>query len=234
VVSLLRRLTTTLSAKANELLDRFDDPRDALDYAYQLLFEQLGRARQAITRLATAQQHLVLQSAQLEECAAQLEAQARETVRAGHDDLAREALARRNVIKLGVTSLASESDQLSDDQERFIEAARLLESEVEILGARKESMKASYAVTGAKAEIDEAISKIRDDVTNFSVTVQRAEDKSAQLRAQSGRIDALLASGALRDLASSPESIGTELRQSRGSEDVERELATIKEAFRGR
>ena len=232
-MSLLRRLTTTLSEKANELLDRFDDPGEALDYAYQHFLEQLGRVREAVTHLAIAQQHLVLQSARLEDCAAELEAQAREAVKAGRDDLAREALARRSVIRSGLVSLASERDQLSDEQQRFIDAAGLLESRVEILSTRKESMKASYAVTGSKAEIEEAIAKIRDDVANVSVTVQRAENKSAQLRAQSGRLEALLASGALRDLASSPESIGTELRQARGSEDVERELATIKRASRG-
>jgi phage shock protein A len=233
-VGLLRRLATTLSAKANELMDRVDDPREALDYAYQLLVEQLGRVRQGVTHLAIAQQQLVLQSARLEECSAELEAQAQEAVKAGNEGPAREALARRRVINSGLASLAGERDQLSDEQERFIDAARLLESEVEILGARKESMKASYAVTGAKAEIDEAISKIRDHAAKISDTVQRAEDRSAQLRAQSGRIDALLASGALRDLASSPESIGTELRQARGSEDVEGELAKMKRTFRSR
>ncbi|HXY43024.1 MAG TPA: PspA/IM30 family protein [Acidimicrobiales bacterium] len=232
-VSLLGRLTTTLSAKVNELLDRLEDPGEALDYAYQRLFEQLGKARQAIAHLASARQHLVLQSAELEEYASELESQAREAVKAGRDDLAREALARRSVIKSGVASLAREGDEFSEEEERFIHAAGLLQSQVEILGARKEAMKASYAVTGSKAEIDDAISKIKDDVAKVSVTVRRAEEKSAQLRAQSKRIDALLVSGALRDLASTPESIAAELREARGSEDVERQLATMKRGSRG-
>lgn len=230
-MTLLRRLSTTLSAKANELLDRFDDPGEALDYAYQLLLEQFEGARQASVHLATARQQLVLRAVQLEARAAELDAQAHEAAEAGRDELAREALARRNVISSGVASLESESDELSDEEQLFTQATRLLESEVEILGVQKDAVKASYAVTRDKAEINEAVSKILD-VADVGVTVRRAEDKSAQLRAQSNRIDALLASRALLDLTSSPGVIGTELHEARRSEDVERELGKIKRARR--
>ena len=191
--SLLRRLTTTLSAKANELLDRYEDPCEALDYAYELELEQLRIVQQAIEHVTTAHQHLEFQSAQLEEAAAALEARAREAVTLGREDLAREALVRCSVIKAGIASLSAQGDELADEDDRFSEAARLLESKVEILGARKEAIKASYAITGAKAEIDETVSEIRDEVANVGFAVQRAENKVAELRARARAIDQLSA-----------------------------------------
>ena len=227
-MSLLRRLTATLSAKANDLLDRLDNPGEALDYAYQLLSEQLGTARQAVTRLELAEQHLAVESARLEEYAPGLETQARKAVVEGRDDLAREALARRSVIKTGAMSLARERDQIAEEDDRFTDAVGDLEGMLAVLAAKKEALKASYAATGAKAEIDKAVAQTRDDVSNVGVVVARAEARAAQLRSQVERIRALLASGALLDLASSPESIRTELDVARQSEDVARELVAIK------
>jgi phage shock protein A len=227
-VSLLRRLTATLSAKANDLLDRLDNPGEALDYAYQLLIEQLGTARQAVTRLELAEQHLAVESARLEDYAPGLETQARKAVSEGRDDLAREALARRSVIKTGAMSLARERDQIAEEDDRFTDAVGHLEDMLAVLAAKKEAHKASYAATGAKAEIDKAVAQTRDDVSKVGVVVARAEARAAQLRSQVERIRALLASGALLDLASSPESIRTELDVARRSEDVARELVAIK------
>lgn len=227
-MSLLQRLVTTLSAKANELLDRVDDPREALDYACQLVFEQLGRVQQAVTHLVTARQDLVLGSARLEKRAGEFEAQARACVSAGRDDMAREALARRHVLKAGATSMSAETDQLVDEDERFIDAARLLEGKVENLRVTKESLKASYALSGDKAEIERAISEVRAEAASVRVVIQRAEDQASLRRAQLGRVDALLASGPLRDLAATPEAISSELRDVRGCGEVEHELRTIK------
>ena len=227
-MSLLRRLTATLSAKANDLLDRLDNPGEALDYAYQLLIEQLGTARQAVTRLELAEQRLAVESARLEEYAPGLETQARRAVGEGRDDLAREALARRRVIKTGAISLARERDQIVEEDDRFTDAVGHLEGMLAVLAAKKEALKASYAATGAKAEIDKAVAQTRDDVSNVGVVVARAEARAAQLRSQVERIGALLASGALLDLASSPESIRTELDVARRSDDVARELIAIK------
>jgi len=232
-VSLLRRVATTLSAKADQLLDRYEDPCDAIDYAFELLLEQLEGVSRAATDLATAQQHVAIQSGQLEQYASVLQTQAREAARLGRDDLAREALARGHVMKSGAASLIAEGNELADEEEQFISIARLLEKKVPVLQSRKEGAKASYAVTGAKAEIDEAVSDIRDEVATVSVAMHRVEAMAAQLRAQAASIDALLASGAVSDLNSSPESIDAELRQARASADIARDLASIKMALRG-
>jgi phage shock protein A len=230
-VSLLRRLTTTLSAKANALLDRYDDPAAALDYAYQLLVEQVQLVQRATEHLATAEQTLVVQLTCLEKCRAGLATQAGEAVREGRDDLAREALARWSVLRSGAASLAAEHDQIADEDTQFDAAAELLRDIVKVRAAGKEALKTTYSVTGDRAEIGAALAEMRDDVAKIGGAVERAEARSAQLRAQAARIDALLASGALRDLSSSPDAIRAELDEARADQDVERELARMKRDF---
>jgi phage shock protein A len=227
-VSLLRRLTTTLSSKANALLDRFDDPGEALDLAYQLLVEQVQRVGRASKHLATAEQILAAEFTRLEKCRAEIATQAIEAVKQGRDDLAREALARCGVLQSGEASLVAEQNQIADDDRRFDDAAELLQDIVKIRAAKKESLKAIYSVSGDRTEIDAALEEMRDDVAEIGGAVERAEARSALLGAQAARIDALLASGALRDLSSSPEGIRAELDEARADDDVERELARIK------
>jgi phage shock protein A len=227
-VSLLRRLTATFSAKANALLDRYDDPAEALDYAYQLLVEQVQLVQRATEHLATAEQALVVQLPHLEKCRVELATQASEAVRAERDDLAREALARWVVLRAGAASLTNEHDQIADEDTQFDAAAGLLQDIVKVRAATKEALKTTYFVTGDRAEIEAALAEMRDDVAKIGGAVERAETRSGQLRAQAARIDALLASGALRDLSSSPDAIRAELDEARADQDVERELARMK------
>jgi phage shock protein A len=229
-MSLLRRLATTLSAKANEILDHYDDPAEALDYEYQLLLEQVERVGRATELLATGEQALIFHLSLLDNCRVGLEKQAGEALREGRDGLAREALARCAVLRTGAASLAAEHDQIADEDRQFDAAAEILQDIVKIRGAKKESLKATYSVTGNRAEIESALAEMRDDVANIGAAAGRAEARSAQLRAQAERIDVLLASGALRDLSSSPEGIREELDEARADVDVERELERMKRA----
>jgi hypothetical protein len=90
--------------------------------------------------------------------------QAEDALRAGRDDLAHEALVRCGVRRNGAESLATEHDQIADEERKFDAAAQLLEVIVKLRPARKEYLKASYSLSGDKPEIEVALAGMRDDV----------------------------------------------------------------------
>jgi phage shock protein A len=230
-MSLLGRLTETIATKVNALLDRFDEPGEALDYAYQLELEQLLRVRRAVMDVASSQKHLEVQVEQLRQAASGLEARARKELSTGREDNAREALARRTVIERGLASIVTQAETIAGDEHQFVRAADRLEDKVNALAARKGAMKARYVATGSRADIDHVVAELHDEMRDIDSAVRRAETRVAEVNSRTAAIDRLLASGALYDFAQSPLPIEAELGWVRGSDDVERELARIRRSL---
>ena len=65
-------------------------------------------------------------------------------------------------------------------------------------------------------------------MSDAGATMQRAEDKIAQMQARAGAIDELLESGALTDLGSSTDDIQAKLNKVSATSQVDRELAALK------
>ena len=94
-MSLTKRLSTILKAKASKALDKAEDPRETLDYSYQRMLDQLTQVRRGVADVATSRKRLELQANQLTQSGAKLEEQARQAIAQNREDLAREALSRR-------------------------------------------------------------------------------------------------------------------------------------------
>jgi phage shock protein A len=65
-------------------------------------------------------------------------------------------------------------------------------------------------------------------MSDAGATMQRAEDKIAEMQARAGAIDELLESGALTDLSSSTDDIQAKLNKVSATSQVELELAALK------
>jgi phage shock protein A len=97
-MSIIRRIATLFRAKANELLDRAEDPREVLDYSYEQQIEMVQKARRGLADVATSRKRVELQLTQLQLSAGKLQVQAQQALGAGREDLAREALIRRAAV----------------------------------------------------------------------------------------------------------------------------------------
>src|SRR5258706_566951 len=89
------RLKLIFSTKASSAMDRAEDPRQVLDYAYTQQQLLLVKLRQGLVEGATSKQQLERQSKKLEARVPQLEDQAKRALGAGRDDLARIPLERK-------------------------------------------------------------------------------------------------------------------------------------------
>src|ERR671938_379457 len=200
-MGLMRRFSYIFKAKANKALDKYEDPRETLDFSYERQLELLQKMRRGVADVATSRKRIELQAQQLQATSTKLEGQARQALAQGREDLAREALTRRAAIGSQLTDLQGQHDQLKAEEAKLVDASQRLQAKVESFRTRKETIKATYTAAEAQTRIGEALSGISEEMGDVGVAMQRAEDKVAQMQARGSAVDELMASGALDDLS---------------------------------
>ena len=61
----MNRISTVVKQKVNTLLDRYEDPKEALDYSYVKQTEMLNELRRNVAEVITAKKRLEMQKAKL-------------------------------------------------------------------------------------------------------------------------------------------------------------------------
>src|SRR5580693_1217350 len=228
-MSVMKRVSMMFRAKANKALDRMEDPRETLDYSYQTQLELLQKVRRGVADVATSRKRVELQVNTLNQNAAKLDRQARDSLAAGREDLAREALTRKAGLQTQLEDLQTQYASLQSEEEKLTVASQRLQAKVDAFRTRKETIKATYTAAEAQTRINEAFTGISEEMGDVGLAIQRAEDKTAQMQARAGAIDELMASGALDDMVSGPhDDIQAELDRMGAGHDVDAELARLK------
>ncbi|MGI9155293.1 MAG: PspA/IM30 family protein [Marmoricola sp.] len=229
-MGLWQRFSMMFKVKANNALDRAEDPRQTLDYSYQRQLEMLTKVRRGVADVATSRKRVEMQLTQLETQSDKLTGQAQKAIDVGREDLAREALTRKSGLGGQMTDLQTQLAQLQGEEEKLTRASQALQTKVESFRTRKETIKATYTAAEAQTKINEAFSGISTEMGDVGQAIQRAEDKTAQMQARSGALDELLASGALDQPGSlgGSDDITRELESMSSQSDVEDELAALK------
>jgi phage shock protein A len=229
LMGVMKRVSTIFRAKANKALDRMEDPRETLDYSYQTQLELLQKVRRGVADVATSRKRVELQMNQLQQTSDKYDRQARDALSVGRDDLARDALTRKAGVQGQLTDLNTQYTALQGEEEKLTGASQRLQAKVDAFRTKKETIKATYTAAEAQTRINEAFTGISEEMGDVGLAIQRAEDKTEQMKARAGAIDELMASGALDDMVGGPrDDIQAELDRMGASHDVEAELARMK------
>jgi phage shock protein A len=221
-------MSTVIKAKMNKIIDAAEDPRESLDYSYEKQLELLQNVKRGVVDVATSKKRLELQRGKLLQNADVLDKQAREAVRAGREDLARLALERKNAITSQIASLDQEIAGLEGEQEKLVAAEKRLSTKVEIFRTRKETIKAQYSAAEAQVKISESVSGISEEMADIGVSIERAENKTADLKARSSALDELIDQGTLEDFTGKQDDIDRELSKISATSSIESELSKMK------
>ncbi len=233
-MSVMKRVTLIFRSKANKALDRMEDPRETLDYSYQTQLELLQKVRRGVADVATSRKRVELQINQLQQSSNKLDKQARDALAAGREDLAREALQRKSGVQSQLSDLNTQYTSLQGEEEKLTAASQRLQVKVDAFRTKKETIKATYTAAEAQTRINEAFTGISEEMGDVGMAIQRAEDKTEQMKARAGAIDELMASGALDDVVSGPrDDIQAELDRMGAGQDVDAELARMKTELAG-
>jgi phage shock protein A len=229
LMGVMKRVSTIFRAKANKALDRMEDPRETLDYSYQTQLELLQKVRRGVADVATSRKRVELQMNQLHQTSDKYDRQARDALAVGREDLARDALTRKAGVQTQLSDLNTQYTALQGEEEKLTGASQRLQAKVDAFRTKKETIKATYTAAEAQTRINEAFTGISEEMGDVGLAIQRAEDKTEQMKARAGAIDELMASGALDDMVGGPrDDIQLELDRMGAGHDVEAELARMK------
>jgi phage shock protein A len=210
------------------LLDKYEDPREALDYSYTKQLEMLNKLRRSVAEVVTAKKRLEMQKTKLWDNIRLLDEQARRALDAGREDLAKLALERKNTNLMQVQSLDKQIAEMKQEQEKLEQTEKRLSTKVEEFRSRKEIIKAQYSAAEASVKVKESITGISEEVADVGMAMNRAEDKTEKMRAKSQALDEMINSGALTDYTSNKDEIERELEKVTVQSSVEEELAKLK------
>ncbi len=98
-MSLFRRFSMVFQQKANRVLDKAENPAEALDLSYEKMLENLQKVRRSIADVLTSQKRLEAQRDTLQQQLGGLEGHARLALQQGNEDVARTALSRAQLLR---------------------------------------------------------------------------------------------------------------------------------------
>jgi phage shock protein A len=228
-LGLTNRITTLLKQKVNILLNRFEDPREGLDYSYTKQIELLNKLRRDVAGVVTAKKQLEMQKAKLWENIRTLEEQAHRAISQNREDLARLALERKNANMLQLQPLDKQIADMKTEQDKLEQTERQLATKVEEFRSKKEVIKAQYSAAEAQVRIKESVTGVSEEMADVGMAMSRAEDKTEKMKAKAQALDEMIDSGVLTDYTNKgDDTIERELEKVSVTASVEEELEKLK------
>jgi phage shock protein A len=225
------RMSTVIKAKISKMLDRAEDPGETLDYGYQKQVEMLQNVKKGIADVVTAKKRLQMQSGKLEQQVVKLDTQARQALAQGNEPLARTALERKTLAQTELQTLDVQVKELEQQQEQLTANEQKLRHKIEQFRTKKEVIKAQYSAAEAQVRIGEAATGVGEEMADLGLAMQRAEDKTEQMRARAGAVEELEAAGTFDDitqLGGGEDDIDRQLKELTSGAQVDDELAKMK------
>src|SRR5471032_2063557 len=221
MAGLTGRMSTIVKAKVSKMLDRAEDPAETLDYSYTKQVELLQNVKKGIADIVTSKKRLQLQEASMQQQLVKLDTQARQALAANREDLARLALERKQNVQA----------ELEDQQQKLTDSQAAMSAKLEAFRTKKEVIKAQYSAAEAQVRISEAATGVGEQMADVGLAMQRAVDKTENMRARADAVQELEAAGTFDDitqLGSGEDDIDRQLKQLSNQPAVDDELAKLK------
>jgi phage shock protein A len=146
-----------------------------------------------------------------------LDTQARQAMGAGREDLARAALERKQLAQTELQSLDQQVTELEGQQQKLTDNEAKLRAKIEAFRTKKEVIKAQYSAAEAQVQISEAATGVGEQMADVGLAMQRAVDKTEQMRARADAVEELEAAGTFDDITA----LGS------GEDDLDRQLKSL-------
>ena len=227
-MGLVSRFTTVVKSKMNRLLDRAENPQETLDYAYERQLDSLRQVKQGLVEVTTAKRRLEYQAQKVRDDIPKVEEQARQAMTLGREDLARVSLQRKQAAILELAGLEKQISGMESEQDRLSQAEKRLSAKVSAFRTQKELIKAQFTAAEASVRIGEALTGLSEEMADVGSAIERAQNKTEEMRARSAAIDELAEVGLLDDFTQLDDPVGRELAQLSSEQNVEQELQMLR------
>ena len=188
-MGILDRVSTLLRANINDLIDRAEDPEKVVK---QLIIDMNNQLLQVKTQVAAsiADEKMLYQRYQDNEAkAADWQQRAELAVEKGQDDMAREALSRRNAFAQTADGFKTQYDQQAAQVETLKQALQQLEAKIQDAQTKQELLIARSRRAKAETQIRSTLSGL--DQSSALASFARIEEKVNQQEARAAALGEL-------------------------------------------
>ncbi len=231
--SLWQRTLLLFNVRASAALDEAEDPREVMDYAYNQQLEHTRRVRRGLVEVATARRQLEQQLEKQRGRIPELEAQARQALQTGREDLARRALERKHYALAEIQALERRAREVGEEEARLRSAEQALATRVDAFRARRTIVTARYAAASAQAQAHETLYGLADEATQLDLAVIRAEEKTDLMTARAAAIDVTIETLGVGPAGIEGDALDAELRAASIAKSVEDELNALRSESTG-
>src|SRR5581483_11871348 len=185
-MAILDRVGTLIRANINDLLDRAEDPEKMIKQLLQDMENQLIQVKTQVAAAIADEQRLKERWELNQQQADEWQRKAELAVQKGQDDLAKEALARRNTFQQTAAGFKEQYEEQAKQVEQLKDALDKLEAKIQEARTKKDLLIARSRRAQAEQQIHETMA--RADTTNVTGGFERMEEK---IRMQEARAKAL-------------------------------------------
>ncbi|MBL8720404.1 MAG: PspA/IM30 family protein, partial [Myxococcales bacterium] len=181
-MGIFNRLATLIKSNLNDMISKAEDPEKMLNQVITEMVEQLANAKKQVA-VSIADSHRLGKTVEAEQQQAkEWERKAMMAIRAGNDELAKEALSRKREHDNLATTLGEQWEKQKAAVEQLKTALRVLNSKIEEAKRKKNVLIARKK----RAEAQKAIHETMQGLSNDSAfdTFNRMEEKIVQMEAE--------------------------------------------------
>jgi phage shock protein A len=188
-MGLFDRISRVIKSNVNAAVGAAEDPEKILEQTVVDMQEDLVKLRQAVAGAIASQKRLEQQYNQSNTQADEWYRRAQLALQKGDENLAREALARKQNYATTATSLKQQLDQSVTQVSTLRSGMTKLESKIAEAKTKKDMLKARARAAQATEQITQAMGKINLD--SATGTFDRMEEKVLEMEARSAAVSEL-------------------------------------------
>jgi phage shock protein A len=183
-VSILTRIATLISANINAMIDAAEDPEKMVTEFLRQMRAELSEARAATAMAMADETRLRSQYERYKSEAGEWERKAELAVSNDDDDLAREALLRKNNAQKLVDTYYSQWDSQHDQVQELREALAKLEAKIDEAEAKRELIIAKNRRAATQEAITSALESVQGATADQSLGRMEAQADERLARAE--------------------------------------------------
>jgi len=225
-MNLFDRFARVAKSNLNELANKLEDPEKIMDQAVEEMQNDLVKVRQSYAEVTATQRRLLKQKEQCDTMAQDWYKRAQLALEKGNDDLAKEALSRRQQQTDEANALQNQLDSQADSLDKLFEGMKMLEKKISENKAKKDQMVARARTAQSTQKVNDMISGVTGKASTdaFSRMEEKVEmmEAAAEVSAEMGS----LSGNALPGSAAS--SVENQFKALEAANEIDDELAKMK------
>jgi len=192
-MNLFDRFARVAKSNLNNIANKLEDPEKIMEQALEEMQNDLVKVRQSYAEVTATQRRQMKQKEQCEAMAQDWYKRAQLALEKGNDELAKEALQRRQTQTDEANTLQSQLDSQADSMDKLYEGMKMLEKKINENKAKKDQMVARARTAQSTQKVNDMITGVTGKTSTDAFT--RMEEKvealeaSAEISAEMGSMD---------------------------------------------